>query len=709
MLFTYVTNNCLAQILYEHVDTAYDQPLIGTLFLNDSMYVKLCSNFSHYIHTTPVFTNTPSKRYIHKEISPNYPVMLLEDIEIHWIHEHNTDDILAKFKRRVERYDTKVTQNVYILCHSDLMEDHTDIDYKTMIENFTSIKNSIYLTKCLNDTLISDNVFFVKEWENEPLSRDSSGIYVYHHLSCREKYVKEILDIMKKNFDTKYSIIMPLKINELNSFKIFTSISIDLYAKFLDTLFLKNFIIICPLDDLPKIKKYTDKYINIIKFEFIDENLLFEDLDNVKGWYKQQIIKLVIANYVETSNYLIVDSDMYLNQHLKYADLFDNKLIKYSFEEYHTSNDMYHSTNSNWFESSANIVDFNINFIRESRDLMGVTPQLMIKDVVIELINFLKSKYGDHWKNTICDLKFTEYTLYWLFLLKNRYNLFYTPNNDIWNHNLTTNILYYHTIEEQQQKIKASFDNNNTTKFSVIQSYLPVDIDMIIKTVHAIHPVKYDAIFLISSSITPTVQKFFSVEERFNQTLDTIRSIRKKVPKSYIILIDGSSNILIEHFETLCNMVDKMLYLGQDDDVKNCVNFVNIGVGEQQLLYKGFNYIKLHNLHLSCDRIFKLGARYVLTDDFDIDKYSKTNYTFFEEFERFDHKDVSLNVYTTGLYSIPCFKVDEFMSVLKDYVEMRSEGLMIEKYFFETLRDVHKIEILGLEGRLSYNGYKFKK
>ena len=117
----------------------------------------------------------------------------------------------------------------------------------------------------------------------------------------------------------------------------------------------------------------------------------------------------------------------------------------------------------------------------------------------------------------------------------------------------------------------------------------------------------------------------------------------------------------------------------------------------------------LLNDTLSCDRIFKLGARYVLTDDFDIDKYSKTNYTFFEEFERFDHKDVSLNVYTTGLYSMPCFKVDEFMSVLKDYVEMRSEGLMIEKYFFETLCDIHKIEILGLEGRLSYNGYKFRK
>lgn len=706
-MFTYVTNNCLSQILYSHSEIAYDQPLIGTLFLNDSMYVKLCSNFNHYIHTTPVFTNTPSKRYIHAEILPNYPVMLLEDIEIHWIHEHNTDDIVSKFNRRVKRYDAKITQNLYILCHSDIMEDHTESDYKTMVENFTSIQNSVYLTKFLKDTFISDNVFFVKEWVNESLERDSSGIYVYHHLSYREKYVKEILEIMKRSIDTKYSMIMPLKINELNSFKIFSSISIDLYAKFLDTLFLKNFIIICPLDDMPQIKKHTDKYSNIIQFEFIDENLLLEDIE-VKGWYKQQLIKLLVANHVETSNYLIVDSDMYLNQHLKYADLFDDKLIKYSFEEYHTTNDMYHSTNSNWWESSANIVDFNINFIRESIDLMGVTPQLMIKDVVIELINFLTNRYGNQWKKTICQLKFTEYTLYWLYLLKNRYNLFYTPNNDIWKHDLSTNILHHHTVDEQQQKIKASLDNN-TTKFSVIQSYLPVDIDMIIKTVHAIHPIKYDAIFLVSSSIKPTVQKFFSVEERFNQTLDTIRSIRKKVPKSYIILIDGSSNISKEHFETLNNMVDKILYLGQDDDVKNCVNFVNIGVGEQQLLYKGFNYIKLHNLHLSCDRVFKLGARYVLTDDFNIDKYSKTNYTFFEEFERFDHKDISLNVYTTGLYSIPCLKVDEFMNTLKNYVDIRSESLMIEKYFYEKLCDVHKIELLGLEGRLSYNGYKFRK
>ena len=115
-----------------------------------------------------------------------------------------------------------------------------------------------------------------------------------------------------------YSIVMPLKINNLNSYKIFTEISLPLYNKFLDTEHLYCFYIICPKENTENIRKNTNLYPSI-PFRFIEEESIIDPyLNNELGWLKQQIIKLCIANIIETKNYLVVDSDIYLVKPLKY-------------------------------------------------------------------------------------------------------------------------------------------------------------------------------------------------------------------------------------------------------------------------------------------------------------------------------------------------------------------------------------------------------
>jgi hypothetical protein len=51
-------------------------------------------------------------------------------------------------------------------------------------------------------------------------------------------------------------------------------------------------------------------------------------------------------------------------------------------------------------------------------------------------------------------------------------------------------------------------------------------------------------LFLVTSAIKPLDSVFFTDEQRMHQTIDTLISIRKKMPKSIIILAEASFNPL---------------------------------------------------------------------------------------------------------------------------------------------------------------------
>lgn len=719
MKFSYVTNNCLAQALYFSESREYESPFIGSIFLNDYQYVKMCKNYEYYISLKPVFSEPKidsiwAKQnngvwYKHVEISPGYPVMFLDDIEIHWIHENDTNLLLEKYNRRMQRYRQLGLVPLFMLSFSDLCNDHSKEEYTKLINDFTSIENSLYLTKYKEDINNRDNVFLIKDWVETTNERNDSHIYTFHTISKREEYFKAIINNKLNNISLKYSIIMPLKINETNSFKIFTEIGLPLYDKFLESEYLESFYIICPVQDIKILSKYTDKYPHI-PFKFIKEDyIIHKNISDINGWLKQQIIKIATASIITTEYYLIVDSDMYLNQKLRYEDLFQNSKVKYSYEPYQELNNKYYSTNSEWWKNSAKIIDYPITDLYKDKYLMGVTPQIFITDKVKELVKYLILRYGKDWQKIICDMKFSEYTLYWLFMLKNNYTQLYTIEGyPLWNHDLERNILYYHTEEEQKIIAKKSVLENKSY-FSVIQSYLPVNVDLMKFEIFKILKPPYDSIFLISSCLTPTTLKFFSVEERFLQTLDTIKSVKLKFLNSFCLLIEGS--ILSEEYKNkLSQYYDYILEFGNDEIILPYIKAENICHGEQKLLEKGIEYLQSYILpYYSTEYIFKLGARYYLSDKFDINYYDKSKYNFYEEFDNYGE---SLKVYTTGLYSVPVNKLEEFKLILQNaHNYLLTDNSMIEKYFYEhvTKESVNTLKELGLEGRLNYNGNFFSK
>jgi uncharacterized protein (DUF1919 family) len=722
-MFSYVSNNCLSQILYKHDENAYDSPFIGSIFVNDKDYIKLCKNYEYYLNVEPQFgepktdslwaKQNGSPWYKHVEINIPYPVMYLEDIEIHWIHETDKNILLEKYKRRLARYRENGNKPLFLLAFSDLCNNHMRDDYIEMIKEFTDLEDSIYLTKLKEDVFLNrKRIYLIKDWMQCNKSRNSSHIYNFHATCNREKYMKEIIEMKKKGFETKYSIILPLKMESLNSFEIFKNIALPLYNEFLETEYIHYFYIICPLNNISKIKVYTDKY-PAIPFKFINEDtLLSENTRNVEGWYKQQLIKLNISNIVETQYYLILDSDMYLNQNFHYTDIFHDGKLKYSYESWQTVNDKHYSTNSTWWMNSCSVLKYNYENLTHHENLMGVTPQIFITDEVKNLIRHIQRIYKtEDWQTILYQKKFTEFTLYWIYMIiTDKTNYYTTSGFPLWKHDLERNVLYYVSEKEITDIIHKSFGDSESY-FSVIQSYLPVNMEYIKKEIYRYIKPHYDAIFLVSSMVIPTELKYFSVKERFFQTLETAKSIKENFPNSYCLLIEGSS-ILPDEFKTeFSKYFDHILDLGKNPSVIKYVrNTVNIGHGEQRLLEKGIEFLQNSVLpYHKTNFIFKLGARYTISDNFDINNFDPTKFNFYEEF---DEKGNSLEVYTTGMYTIPISELTFFRNILEDVHNHLSKTIhMIERYFYSFLpkEKVNVVKTLGLEGRLNYNGQFFSK
>jgi hypothetical protein len=524
----------------------------------------------------------------------------------------------------------------------------------------------------------------------------------------------------------QYSIVLPIKIEGNSTVEnLFFRIGLPSYFRYLDRENLEAFYIIAPEKEIPKLSSLLVADYRL-PFVFIsDETVLgISSVGNThsgiapsgntpSGWFKQQLIKLKMSSIVKTPYYLVLDSDHYLTKPISSSDFFVLGKIKMQSEYWQNTNGPEFSVNSNWWTGSAKLLAFDEKNLVESKyPLMGVTPQLLITNFVTGLIYRLEKLYGLQWSHVFVCSNATEFTAYWIYILQNRLTDFYElseSDNPIWRHDLDRNILNHLSPQQQVEKIRRSFIDSKSY-FGVNQSYLQLDIESICN--EAKSRLYYDAVFLSGSMLTPSKRLFFSVEERLAQTKKTIESIKKRIPNSFCILIEGS--VLTDEQRTELKAgknkigYDLILEYGSDETILPFVRrFDNVGIGEMKLLEKGVEYLQTFFLpKFDVKYIFKLGARYELTDSFDLWNYNT------EKFGFRAHVDTAYNwpVYTTGLYSIPVSRVGLFKEALITGQTKIATEIQIERLFYTSFPSdiVERISVLGLSGRLSYNGSYFE-
>ncbi|GIU70317.1 MAG: hypothetical protein KatS3mg002_1553 [Candidatus Woesearchaeota archaeon] len=97
--FTVISNDCWGAEIYKDTNLPYLTPFVG-LMIMAPCYIKLLQNLE-LLKTEPLKFTENSKYPLN--ISKKYPIGLIKDIEIHFLHYADEAEAASKWERRVKR------------------------------------------------------------------------------------------------------------------------------------------------------------------------------------------------------------------------------------------------------------------------------------------------------------------------------------------------------------------------------------------------------------------------------------------------------------------------------------------------------------------------------------------------------------------------------------------------------------------------------
>lgn len=232
--------------------------------------------------------------------------------------------------------------------------------------------------------------------------------------------------------------------------------------------------------------------------------------------------------------------------------------------------------------------------------------------------------------------------------------------------------------------------------------------------------------FIVTSAVN---SKFgvFTPTQRLQQTLDTIFSIKSKIPDALIIVMECCGEPIKKAQEDIlranCNVFvdysqDEEVQALYDNDnwdvVKNGTEIMCFGRALAVLAHEG--------VFTGIDRIHKMSGRYVLNDMFDPATYDQTDVLdkivigpkYRSQFPP-EITTVPFQ-YMARLWSWPTSRVDEVVKVYGDSFIFFAERLAAGGYVdiehvlakFLDPAHVHEIQNLGVEGQIAPNGQAIK-
>ncbi len=166
--FSIISDNCWGGFTYQYFNLPYKTPFVG-LFIFSPDYIELLKDLKGYLDMEIRFI-PPSQSKYKEELMKNktfgtYPIGVLDNIEIHFLHYGSEIEAKTKWVRRLNKidYDNLVVK----FCDRDLATER-------LIEEFTHLnyERKVLLTaksygSSSEIVLNGENGFFVeKEWES---------------------------------------------------------------------------------------------------------------------------------------------------------------------------------------------------------------------------------------------------------------------------------------------------------------------------------------------------------------------------------------------------------------------------------------------------------------------------------------------------------------------------------------------------------------
>jgi len=215
-------------------------------------------------------------------------------------------------------------------------------------------------------------------------------------------------------------------------------------------------------------------------------------------------------------------------------------------------------------------------------------------------------------------------------------------------------------------------------------------------------------VFIVTSALCPNTG-VFSKEQRYEQTLNTIKSIRSKVANSFILLSDSGPNPVPEEWKNnLIKLCDEVIFV-KDDLIGQLNNYKMQTPAEIHNMKNALQYLQYLELYKT-NRVFKITGRSELTDNFDIMHYTsnpeiKDKYVFKTSVDSWMGKGIKL--YDTRIWSFD-------YSMISDVCKMHDEafsvacttGLDLEHVYYKMIPPEKVVEksVLGLRCHVASDG-----
>jgi len=207
-------------------------------------------------------------------------------------------------------------------------------------------------------------------------------------------------------------------------------------------------------------------------------------------------------------------------------------------------------------------------------------------------------------------------------------------------------------------------------------------------------------LFIVTSVIQPGIQKWsytpvrsiFTPEQRFQQTLQTIDSIRFMCPNSKIMIVEGGP-LTNEMLTLLMEKVDYFVdaFHTEHNTRTFCLESNNKGLGDAWLILQGLQYIKEHSI--SSSLIFKMSGRYRLNNQFSLERIMYDRPTF---------RRVSGAGCITFCFAVPGSMIDTYINIMLHTVEyFKTHFTSIEDYLPNQFSIIHEINCIGAEGEIA--------
>lgn len=174
--------------------------------------------------------------------------------------------------------------------------------------------------------------------------------------------------------------------------------------------------------------------------------------DSISGWYKQQLVKLACSFTVTTPYFLVTDADTFFLRPFEALDLMYQQegCAKTSGVcdlqkqvHFRARNEMQNQAVAQeqeqieWLSRSARVLNITLNMPKGGMDTMGVTPQIMARGVLDQLVRYMNANVvarGESWRAYLLRLHaeqlrdpqrrehaaWTEYDLYWVYAYHKR-------------------------------------------------------------------------------------------------------------------------------------------------------------------------------------------------------------------------------------------------------------------------------------------------